>query len=264
VSLGVLLGCAAWLAIAVGNATASTVTFENGGGTLQVRADKDPVNNMQIGLVPGNLADYRITDSASEIADYLPPSCLRETAGSIRCPSAGVVSISVFLSNGSDKFSVLQPAGIPEDTNLTVRGGFGADQIAGRSGPGRESIFGNDGDDFLSAGCPGEGKTVNGGPGNDFISLCNSTTGARSGAAVINPFSTALPSALRGGTLVGEGGNDRLIAGPQNDRLKGGPGNDIAKGGPGNDIIDCGAGKHDLGVGGPGRDLGKNCERVRH
>ncbi len=254
-----LLCCAAGLLLGAESASASTITFENGGATLQVRADTDPVNSMKIGLVPGNPDDYRIADTASDIG-AIPSSCLRETARSVRCPSDKVGAVSVFLSNGSDTFTVLDPANIPGNVTLTVRGGLGDDNIAGRFGAGKEFLYGNDGNDVVTAHCPGDGKTVNGGPGNDLLSICG-TTQPRSLALYGLPHLGASGAI---GTLIGEGGNDRLTGGPESDYIKAGAGNDIAKGGPGKDIIDCGAGKRDLGVGGGGRDLGKNCEKVKH
>jgi Ca2+-binding RTX toxin-like protein len=254
--VALLLGCAALL-LGAAPASASTVSIE-GGTILQVRADKDPVNDMKIGLVPGNLDDYRITDASSDI--FPTGNCLAETDRSIRCPSRGVTSVSVFLSNGGDRFAVLEPAGIAENVRLTVRGGLGDDQIDGRNTAGPEFLFGNDGNDVVTAHCPGDGKNVNGGPGNDLLTIC----GAAKASSLASYGMPRLASIRTTASLTGEGGNDKLTGGPESDLIKGGPGNDVAKGKGRADIIDCGGGKHDLGVGGGGVDLGKNCEKVKH
>jgi hypothetical protein len=253
------LGCAALL-LAIGPAAASAAgtTIALGGGTLEVRADKTPANTMQIGLVPGNLDDYRIVDTTADIGQ-IPGDCLRETGRSVRCPSKGVTVVNVFLSDGGDRFSVLEPAGIPQSTKLAVKGGFGDDQIDGRNGPGPEDLRGNDGNDIVTAHCPGDGKVVNGGPGNDLLSVCGANPSSASAFQL--PYVAGFKTTA---TLIGEGGNDRLTGGPEGDLIKGGPGNDVARGKGGKDIIDCGGGKHDLGVGGGGLDLGKNCEKVKH
>jgi Ca2+-binding RTX toxin-like protein len=258
--LVLVLGCAGAFGLGAQPASAGEIYHRDGGHTLEIRTWPDPVNSMQIGLIPGNPADYRITDSSANIGvtQSIYP-CQRDTLSSVRCPSAPVTSIRVLLSTGGDSFSV-PPDGIPANVKLSVWGDEGPDQITGRSGAGRELLSGEEDDDNITALCPAENKVLKGGSGNDTLTACSKTLSN----SLFPRMAPALAAASLGATLIGEGGNDTLVAGPANDSLRGGPGNDRAYGGPGKDIIDCGPGKHDLGVGGPGRDLGKNCERVRH
>lgn len=239
-------------------ASGSVVSIENGGGTLSIRADTDPVNDLKVGLVPGNLADYRITDSASPINNPLPAQCLRETLSSVRCPSASVTFINVFLSNGGDTFAPLEPAGIPEGTRLSVKGSNGSDNITGRASAGNDSLFGNDGNDALTVPCPDTvGKLANGGPGNDRITIC----GVTSTSSFVALTAPALASAAGAGA-VGEGGNDILVGGPGDNALNGGPGKDRLTGKGGKDRLLCGGGK-DVASGGGGKDVAKGCEKAK-
>jgi Ca2+-binding RTX toxin-like protein len=253
-----LLGCAGALALEAQPAVASTISSTDSGRTLEVSGRYDPVHDLKIGLVPGNPADYRITDSAANIGE-IPFECRRETQSSVRCPSASVASIRVILSGGGDTFSV-PPDGIPEGVKLFAWGGEGPDLITGRPGAGSELLSGEEDDDTLRASCPAANKTLKGGTGNDTISICGANTSTSSFLAA---SASALTAASAGAVLVGAGGNDRITGGPSSDRINAGPGNDVARGGAGKDIIDCGPGKHDIGIGGPGRDLGRLCERVK-
>ncbi|WP_193142998.1 Ig-like domain-containing protein [Meridianimarinicoccus sp. MJW13] len=154
------------------------------------------------------------------------------------------------------------------DGNDILRGGAGDDLLFG--GAGNDTYTGGDGDDVMLIGEDGDTVT-DGGAGNDKAIIYNAagvsiSVGSWLGVERISGYTgddtiDATGSTTRF-TMVGNGGNDRLIggtkgdtifAGDGDDNVSGGGGNDVLIGGAGNDTIEGGAGD-DFLLGGAGRN----------
>ncbi|WP_425490124.1 beta strand repeat-containing protein, partial [Azospirillum tabaci] len=127
----------------------------------------------------------------------------------------------------------------------TLSGGAGNDSLDG--GVGYDTLYGNDGDDTLLGG---DFDSLDGGAGNDVLSLDNLSYGYAHGGLG--------DDSLTGGSgiqwLYGDAGNDTLSGGAGNDSLDGGAGNDSLDGGAGNDALYSGSGIDTL-TGGSGGDV---------
>lgn len=156
-----------------------------------------------------------------------------------------------------DVFVIQLPSEVPAacdcDAPEAIKGGPGADTLAGTAGPdiicglgGNDRLIGRGGNDCIDAG-PGH-DNVSGGAGNDTI---NGGEGA---------------DLLRGSygmdTITGGDGADLIMGGYGNDTIDGGNGADVIKGESGNDTID-GADGADLINGGWGTDRCINGELMR-
>lgn len=108
----------------------------------------------------------------------------------------------------------------------TILGGLGADTLFG--GGGNDELDGEDGNDLLKGS--GGNDSLNGGLGDDKLSGDGGND-----------------------LLFGDDGNDQLIGSGGNDSLNGGIGDDVLRGLGGSDVLDGGLGSDDL-YGGGGRD----------
>lgn len=258
-------GAAALLALAMpAGAAASKVDYVNlhpisAGIAIVLKAGPGEANSVLVEIAPDFPNDYRIIDVAG-IKDPIPPQCVRESPSSIRCPRTHafegvpiqleVTEINVLLGDEADGFQV-GDGGIPADVLLKVEAGEGNDFIRGRPGAGREELYGADGDDEIITGPPEEGKVLDGGGGNDTITVI--------GAAPRSAVGSKSSGVAR---LIGGAGRDRLTGGPRPDNLAGGTGNDSLRGGGGADKLRCGGGK-DSAIGGGGSDKAKDCEKEK-
>lgn len=145
----------------------------------------------------------------------------------------------------------------------TLEGGAGADVLTGTSDAvtfKRDTLNGGPGKDDLIAAA--DGTTLNGGGGNDLLSVRRGVSGSVLSGAGGDDVLKAGRGASDGDRLDGGGGDDRLNSrGGNRDQLDGGRGNDVLKAGRGNgsgfadrDRLDGGSGKDRLAAG-PGRDV---------
>jgi Ca2+-binding RTX toxin-like protein len=143
--------------------------------------------------------------------------------------------------------------------NDYLSGGVGRDSIAG--GDGNDAVFGGDfadelhgnaGDDMIEGGFGND--TAYGGAGNDYICKKSIFGSWVSGGDSIDAYGgdgddiidLQMGNGTQRGHLRGEGGNDRLIGGPNDDILDGGAGSDTLRGNAGNDTYFANDGEADL------------------
>lgn len=230
------------------------------GIAIVLKAGPGERNDVLVEIPPDHPNDYRIIDLAG-IKDPLPPQCVRESPTAIRCPrrftfatvpfELEVTEVNILLGDEADTFQVGESGGIPAEVMLKVEAGEGNDFVKGRPAGGREELYGADGDDEIITGPPEEGKVLDGGGGNDRITVI--------GAA---PRTAAPAKGSTMARLLGGAGRDLLTGGPGPDSLAGGTGRDRLRGGGGDDRLRCGGGK-DSAVGGGGSDRSKDCESVK-
>lgn len=169
-------------------------------------------------------------------------------SGNYSTISAGAGDDSI---SGRNNYYVTVQAASGNDTiggffwDSKIDGGTGADFISVRGGVHNKTSFSN----TINGGAGKDtiyavgGKYINGGTGNDYIS-------------VISTYSA--PATLLGGsgkdTIRGGNGKDSISGGNGNDYLDGGKSSDYISGGAGNDTIYGGAGSDTL-YGGAGKDV---------
>ena len=206
----------------------------------------------------------------------------------------GPVEVNLNLGTFNGVFSILQIENVTGsrfaddlvgdfDVNV-LRGGDGADRLNG--GGGVDQGFGGAGNDFFATHMLGE--TVDGGSGSDSVDIqdsvntVNLTAGTATGPGGTDTLTsienataegassligTEGPNALTlthgEGNVLGRGGNDVLVGGPDGETLSGEGGNDVLmggsgggtmNGGPGNDSLQVGEDDDNVLVGGAGRD----------
>lgn len=135
----------------------------------------------------------------------------------------------VINARGGDDTIELDPTGTAADLQVSaeVHGGNGNDSIEGsRFGPG-DTIFGDNGNDFLD-----------GNEGNDSISGGNGRDTLQGGTG-----NDTMSGDDGNDLLQGQGGNDDLSGGDGNDDLRGGAGTDVLNGGKDNDQLTGGGGR---------------------
>ena len=214
------------LAALAGSGSAQAATFGNHTDfVLGFEGEPGEANRPRIGFAPGVI---HATDASATLR--AGPKCTMDpdVAGRVVCPSAGIIMVRVLLGDGDDVLSV--PGGVganlPSGVKLHVHGHEGRDTIYGTKGadiidgdlmPTRgapDTIYGAGGKDRIR-GMAGADKiyaqgSIEGGPGNDFISL------------FVRGF--RVPS-----VVLAEAGNDAVIAGNKaRDRINCGAGRDRA------------------------------------
>ena len=179
------------------------------------------------------------------------------------------------LANGTknEGFEVLKLAGSAFDDSVTggdfgddlygadgddtLRGGGGNDELYG--GSGLNVVMGGAGDDLIEAGAWGEAETLDGGQGNDSVSLYRVDASFDIILDMTHPnLKQTLPDGtnLRGFEYLALNcgdGDDRIIGGDLGNALYGNAGNDVLTGGAGRDVFEGGSG-NDTILGGGGRD----------
>ncbi|MEH2280215.1 MAG: calcium-binding protein [Nostoc sp.] len=156
---------------------------------------------------------------------------------------------NIIGTNGNDTL-------MGSDSADTINGKTGNDLL--RSGAGNDTLIGSAGDDTLSGSDSLGDKLLNGGDGNDFLSVSNSSPDPQ--------YFFQEQDSPDKNTLNGGAGNDTLSASnsPADNLLFGGDGNDslsasgafgnnTLNGGNGDDILTDGGGK-DIFTGGGGKD----------
>jgi Ca2+-binding RTX toxin-like protein len=206
-----------------GTFATSTPIYVSGG------SGKDTIT---LGTFPGAptfTAVMPVTVTGGSGDDLINGSNLRETL-------LGGTGNDTIFGNSSDD-SVDGGAGDDEIwASGIVKGGAGNDTILAGGG----QIYGDDGDDKLSAGFHG-GATLYGGAGNDRL---HGTEG-----------NDLLSGGAGNDSLSGGGGADVLTGGDGNDTLRGGAGSDTMFGGAGDDVFfAANDGSRDFVYGGSGRD----------
>jgi Ca2+-binding RTX toxin-like protein len=126
------------------------------------------------------------------------------------------------VSTSDRRLSIIETFSVSDVRRMIVRLGRGDDSASVKASVGMPLlVFGNDGNDRISAGS--EASVIFGGAGNDV---------------------------LRGGrandVLAGDGGNDRIFGNAGDDRLLGGEGDDRLSGGDGRDHLQGGKGNDSL------------------
>ena len=155
--------------------------------------------------------------------------------------------------------------------NDELHGGEGDDKMYAGDGAFRDTLFGENGDDYVEvAVTTGARIAFDGGAGTDTLRMYLATSGAFSLASWVkaNPLTSVekivLSAAYNDGkdritgsaldeTIFGNGGSDTIIGGAGNDTLVGGEGNDRVSGGVGNDFLQAEAG-NDILKGDAGND----------
>lgn len=160
--------------------------------------------------------------------------------------------------------------------NDTVYGGAGNDTwLAGDSDSGSDTVYLEDGDDTAEFGYVtiGDAETVDGGDGNDTLSLDATVLDGMELDVTLMEGGAAADIDLDGGdtsgdflnfeNILGNDGDNELTGNSENNKiwgaegadiLSGGGGDDMLDGGEGSDVLDGGAGNDEL-LGGAGSDV---------
>jgi Ca2+-binding RTX toxin-like protein len=214
-------------ASAAAGATSVAPDLTNTGG-LEVTDQTGETNNMTVRAESGELifedTSAVLTTTASQCS--VPPG----TAHQVRCGSAGLVSLVVWLNAGSDVFRLDDSAStVATIAFALVSGGTGDDQLS--TGPSADQLFGGPGEDRLDAG-----------PGHDVVEGLDDNDPAVVGGAG--------PDVVNGGDgkdhVFGGEGPDNVNGEDGNDEVDGGEGNDDARGGAGDDTVAGGTGDDEL------------------
>jgi Ca2+-binding RTX toxin-like protein len=192
-------------------------------------------NAMTVRAEPGELI---FDDTSAVLTTTLPPSqCPVVLAHTIRCLSAGIVTLTARLGGGDDSFRLDDStSAVAAIANALIDGGAGNDELL--AGAGEQDVFGGAGNDIVFGGAGSD--DLRGGAGNDRLSGGEGPD-----------------------TVYGEEDDDELDGGGGDDDVRGGDGADVVGGGDGADRLDdpvtvadepTAGGGPDTVTGGPGDD----------
>lgn len=218
---------------AVAPAQAGTVEFD---GVVTFRAAPGESNNVEITESAGGV--FTIVDSVPLTTE----SCLQAD------PFTAVCSIEFGISVAAELGDLDDTAVVVANYIDRVEGGAGADTITTSGGLAASDVWGGPGEDTLVD--EGQaGGSLRGGGGSDTL-RSRTSRGVLHGGGGDDLLD--LRDAERAQAF-GQGGDDRLIGGPDEDALYGGVGHDTLYGKGRSDRLAGGSGK-DVLIGGRGRD----------
>jgi hypothetical protein len=243
------------LVLAMPAAASAALTFSREGGTLRIVDDPGEAAFSRVTLGPSPTGGGQVY-SAYESAGFSPlrsgPGCTR-MGPFVYCPAAGVTQIAAALGDGNDTVTVdAGPAALvmdggpgddvfslsPRQASVTIVAGDGDDRASlGGGGVGSVSFDGGPGADTFDAEDFAQSLTVLGGDGDDHLAAIRTTGPVTLDGGAGNDYlsigSDDPDDHLRGGgrsAVVGGPGNDDIVTGPDGDE----------------DTIDCGPGRDTL------------------
>ena len=208
-SRGILSGCAAVAALALGAPAAVAATASVSGNTLTIVAGGEQ-NNMRVAEV--GVDRIRVSDATGMSAGA---GCEQVEPTDVVCGDASTTVVDVTLGAGDDAFT----ADVFFSPGIAADGGVGNDNIS--AGAGVDVLKGGDGNDTLNGG--GNGDGLEGGSGDDNLSGSSEDDVARGGEGA--------------DTVIGDGGNDEVYGDEGDDDVQGGSNNDLVVGGDGVDTL---------------------------